>query len=422
MKKITLLLLLFSASVAVAQPNDGCDLHRTRLIPYTTAKAAAERSLRPQRFMQPVELAVAGESYNGEFTFPFSWLERQVFLRVEGAGRPYEVFVNGKRAGGSNNGHAAAEYNITKIAKEDKNRVELRLADGSEVESIECFEKYSVPAIYIISQPRVRVRDIFYRTTIGMSGVVNADFGVVMHNQTLGAKRSKLYYELYLNDTIRLSGGSRDVALGMYGVDTMRFGAPVPDSVLWSSSKPQRLSLRLTNRIEGRDAEVYDLPLALRQLEYREGCFVINNEPIQLQWRELSPLTTVADLESLLGEGCRAVRFTAGMISEEVLEFCDANGIYVAVTAPINSSMAGSSRKRGGNPSNNPKWRDEYVERVEQMILSTKRHSSVVAYFLADNSANGIALYEAYIAAKRLAGDRPVFYKDGGGEWNSDRM
>ena len=87
-----------------------------------------------------------------------------------------------------------------------------------------------------------------------------------MHNQTLGEKTSRIYYELYLNDTIRLSAGHRDVSLGMYGVDTMRFGAPVPDSVLWSSKNPTQLSLRLKNRIAGRDVEFYDIPLSLREL------------------------------------------------------------------------------------------------------------------------------------------------------------
>ena len=102
-----------------------------------------------------------------------------------------------------------------------------------------------------------------------------------------------------------------------------------------------------------------------------------------------------------------------------MLEWCDANGVYVALTAPINSSSAGVSRRKGGNPSNDPKWRKEYTERVVQMIHTTKRHPSVVAYYLADDSANGIALYEAYLAAKAISGDRPVIYDDGGGECGS---
>ena len=412
--------MLLCSADAIAQQRKGEELYRTRLIPYPTEAAAKEGAMERQRYMQPIEEWVEVDGVlRGEFTFPFSWLERQVFIRVEGAAQPYELFVNGKRAGGSTNGFASAEYNITKISKEDKNRVELRLLGGDDVAAIECFEKSTPrPVAYIISQPRVRVRDIAYRTNIDF-GVVNADFSVVMHNETLGKKSSRLYYELYLNDTLRLDAGIRDVELGMYGVDTMRFGAPVPDSVLWSSESPTRLSLRLKNRIEGRDVEFYNVAVALRDLEYEKGRFAVNNKLCDMAWCELSPNTTIIELEKLYNNGTRAVRFTAGDVKSEVLSYCDAKGIYVAVTAPINSSKAGESRKRCGNPSNDPKWRKEYVERTTQMIHTTKRHPSVVAYYLADDSANGICLYESYLAAKAIT-DIPVFYEDGGKEWNSD--
>jgi beta-galactosidase len=265
------------------------------------------------------------------------------------------------------------------------------------------------------------VRDIYYRTTLGKGGVVNVDFGTVMHNQTLGAKTSRLYYEVYLNDTIRLGAGHRDVSLGMHGVDTMRFGVAVPDSVLWSSAHPTRLSLRLKNRIGGRDVEFYNVPLALRQLRFEDGTFYINDKATPIEWAEVTPNASPSDIRSLYDRGLRAIRFTAGGVAEETLLACDELGIYVALTAPINSSKMGTSRKRGGNPSNDPRWRDEYTERLTQMIYTSQRHPSVIAYFLAEESANGICLYEAYLAAKAIAGDRPIFYEDGNGEWNSDR-
>lgn len=415
---IAMLLAVVSFTESSAQNND---LHRTRLIPYPTAAEATKHSLAKQRFMQPVMLeSTAEDTFSGEFTFPFSWLERQVVVRVEGVGAPYELFVNGKRAGDATNGHAATEFNITKLSREDKNRVELRLADSKSVAAIECFEKETCPALYVISQPRVRVRDIFYRTDIANTGIVNVNFGVVMQNLTLGAKSSRLEYELYLNDTTRLSGGRLDVELGMYGVDTMRFGAPAPDSVLWSAQSPQRISLRLVNRIAGREAEVYDIPVALRELSFDDEGIIVNSERLSSEWHRTSPLSNIQQVEQAYNEGKRQIRFSAGMPSEELLEWCDANGVYVALTAPINSSKAGISRRKGGNPSNDPKWRKEYTERVVQMIHTTKRHPSVVAYYLAEDSANGICLYEAYLAAKRIAGDRPVFYEDGNGEWNSD--
>ena len=421
---IILALATLTATELSAQSTANRDLHRTRLIPYPTANEAAEHNLAKQRYMQPItEWETDSEGLlTGEFTYPFSWVERQIFVRVEGVGKPYEVLVNGKVAGGSTNGHAAAEFNITKVSREDKNTLAIRLLNDKSVAAIEGFEHYdSHPVAYVLSQPRVRVRDIFYRTTVGKGGVVNVDFGAITHNQTLSAKTSRLYYEVFLNDTIRLGGGHRDVSLGMYGVDTMRFGMPVPDSVLWSSAQPTRLSLRLKNRIAGRDVEFYDMPLALRELRYEEGTYHINGKATNIEWLEVSPNASAEDVKGLYDLGHRALRFTAGGVTEETLAACDELGIYVAVTAPINSSHMGTSRKRGGNPSNNPRWRTEYIERVEQMIYTTQRHPSVIAYFLADDSANGICLYEAYLAAKRISGDRPIFYEDGNGEWNSDR-
>ena len=413
--------MVASSYVAMAQPLDGADPHRTLLVPYATAAEAAERGISRQRYMQPIEEWIEVDGVlRGEFTYPFSWVERQVLIRVEGVASPFEVYVNGRRAGASHNGFAAVEFNITKISREDKNRVELRLLPADGVAPIECFEKGAPrPIAYIISQPRVRVRDVAWKPNIGMGGVVNVDFSVVMQNQTLGEKTSRLYYELYLNDTVRLGAGHRDVVLGMHGVDTMRFGAPVPDSVLWSPASPTRLSLRLKNRIAGRDVEFYDLPVALRELSYGRDGYVINGVVESIDWYDMSPRATINDIEAAYGRGIRAVRFGAGYVADAVLDYCDAKGIYVALTAPINSSLAGKSRRRGGNPSNNPSWRDEYVSRVTQMIHSTKRHASIVAYYIAENSSNGVSLYESYLAAKAIS-PVPVFYLDAAGEWNTD--
>ena len=157
---LALAVMLCTLSASATKP-DGREPHRGRLIPYPSAELAKERTLERQRFMQPVELVSTAEDLlSGEFTFPFSWLERQVMVRVEGVGSPYELFVNGKRAGGATNGHAASEFNITKLSREDRNRVELRLADGRDVATIESFDKAVCPTLYVISQPRVRVRDI----------------------------------------------------------------------------------------------------------------------------------------------------------------------------------------------------------------------------------------------------------------------
>ena len=46
----------------------------------------------------------------------------------------------------------------------------------------------------------------------------------------------------------------------------------------------------------------------------------------------------------------------------------------------------------------------------------------IIAFSLATHSANGINLYESYLAMKRLHETRPFVYPEAGGEWNSDPL
>ena len=92
------------------------------------------------------------------------------------------------------------------------------------------------------------------------------------------------------------------------------------------------------------------------------------------------------------------------------------------VQAPVDTRRSGDSRRVGGNPSNNPAWREAYVERALDSYHTTKLHPSVIAFALATQSANGINLYESYLKVKELHEERPFIYPDAEGEWNSDRL
>ena len=75
----------------------------------------------------------------------------------------------------------------------------------------------------------------------------------------------------------------------------------------------------------------------------------------------------------------------------------------------------------GGNPSNDPAWREAY-ERAANSYHTTELHPSVIAFSLATQSSNGINLYESYLAMKKSHETRPFIYPEAGGEWNSDPL
>ena len=72
--------------------------------------------------------------------------------------------------------------------------------------------------------------------------------------------------------------------------------------------------------------------------------------------------------------------------------------------------------RKGGNPSNDPALQAAYIARIEESYHTTKLHPCVVAFSLAEDSANGVNLYEGYLHLKGLEKERPVLYPDAGGD------
>ena len=132
---------------------------------------------------------------------------------------------------------------------------------------------------------------------------------------------------------------------------------------------------------------------------------------------------TVTDKDIVAARAAKynGVRFLNAAVPYELYRMCDSLGMYVSVAVPINTRNSGASRRVGGNESNNREWRESFVQRAENSFYTTRNYACVVEYTLANESSNGINLYESYLRLKELVTKHPVIYSDGGGEWNSDK-
>ena len=204
--------------------------------------------------------------------------------------------------------------------------------------------------------------------------------------------------------------------------DTLRFLARIPANLLWSAELPTQYTRRLKTQHEGRYMEYIEVPLGFRTVEVQNGQLAVNGTPVTLRTREVPAHASADEIAALRGQGYNTLKLLPGPVSPTLYGTCDTLGMYVIVQAPIDTRRSGESRRKGGNPSNDPEWQPAYLERTENSYHTTKRHPSVVAFALATQSANGINLYESYLNMKRFGDSRPFIYPDAGGEWDSDKL
>lgn len=408
----------------------GMELPRSRIIAYPTADGARAAVEGKTKYLQPLdtwEAAAANEGtlFTAEFTYPFAWLNRQILLHVGSAPGAYTVQLNGKTVGYTQNGYAPAEYNLTRHAVEGKNEIGILLHDRAASSVLESWPRPASPSlgdVYVQSQPTIRIREVETRTSI-VDGRINAEIIVAVKTDALNTKSARIRFDLLTPSGESVASGHKDLDLDMRREDTLRFTTALPAEMLWSAETPTLLTLLLSTRTEGRITENIALKVGFRTVDaLPDGRIFINGKQVTLRPSTLPDTLDQEALWTLKSQGYNALRLPAGTIGQPLFDLCDRIGYYVIQQAPVNTSSSGSSIRRGGNPSNDPQWEAAFLARAEQSYHTAKPHPSVIAFSIAEQSANGINLYETYLRLKALEPTRPIIYPGADGEWNSDPL
>ena len=434
MRTLLAIIAFFSVCTLQAQPfipSKGRELPRCEVITYPTAEQATAADGGDHRYFTRItQWARQNDTLSTPFTVPFVWANRQVLFHVGSASVPYEVLVNGRRVARNADGNTPAEFNLTRYVREGRNRLDLILTQPSDAAPLESWkEAGAAPGVtdtWIMSQPTMRVRDVLTKCwpSNDGDGTAVAEVGIVVKSSALNPRTSRIYYDLLTPSGETAASGYKELTLDMRREDTLRFVTRIPAQLLWSAELPTLYTLRLKTQHEGRFGEYLELPLGFRTVATDpQGHMTINGQPVRLHAYEINPQIVSANLLARLRElGFNTLKFMPGYISPELLEMCDIQGVYVVAQAPIDSSKSGASRRKEGNPSNDPAWQAAYIERTGDSYHTTKRHPSVIAFSLASMSSNGINLYESYLNLKRYGDSRPIIYPDAAGEWNDDPL
>ena len=437
---LSIIALVFAVGALSAQEYNspeyvslGRELPRSKTLPYPTAEeaqalgsgAVASKYLRPVTGWTRTEEEDA-TVFTSKYVIPFVWLSRQAILYVDEASGAYEVIINGQKVGYAANAFTPAEFNITKASKEDVNTISIRILKDHWSRRMEDFVETREPRVgetYVISQPTIRVRDVVHNTDVDLkSEYANVEVGLIVKTESLNPKTARIHYELIAPDTTVVTQGYKDVTLGMRGEDTVKFMARIPYVLTWCADMPVRYRLNIKTQIEGRYAEYQSRMIGFRDIDINEdGDFMINGIKTELFYRDFDPLkVTEKDIIAARVLKYNALRFKMGAVPQNVYRMCDSLGMYVIAQIPINTSKSGLSRRIGGNPSNDPKWKAAYLDRAETAYRTTCGQASVIGYVMAEESSNGINLYETYLRLKALERKRPILYIEAAGEWNSD--
>ncbi len=374
--------------------------------------------------------------YLRDFSVPFDYTDRKLYVTVGGGGSKVTLYINGKQVGFSTDSRTPAGYDISKYVERGRNRIALLVSEYSGGSWLEDGTGWRLNGInrevYLYAQPKIRIRDVMTTTSLDptyKNGLLRS--ALLLKSELLNPHNVTVFYDLYDPSGQIINKGDREVRLDMRKEDTVRFNTTIMDVQKWSADLPQLYTIVYSIKREGRFTEYVSYKVGFRSVEIAQGELRVNGNKTIIKGvnyaefnattgNVITPELVQSDMEEMRSIGINAIRVGDYSMPQYFYELADSIGFYVVSGANINTSGLSGNTRKGHSLANNPNWKELFVQRAVAAYEVAKRHPSLLAISLGQNAGNGYNMYEAYLELRRRNPELLITYSDAGSQWNTD--
>ena len=362
-------------------------------------------------------------SYRREFTLPAGWDGREVFLRFNGAGHGYYVWVNGQFVGYAEDSYLPSEFNITNKVRAGVNNVSVRIYRFTTGSFLECQDYWRLTGItrdvYLWSAPKTHIRDFFFRTTALKANNTEAEAALTV--SLSGSSAAGATIEAQLKDGARVLATETATPDAKSNAE-LKF-SNITGITAWSAERPQLYDLVITLKQGGKAVDVRSLKVGLRTVSVRaDGALLVNGNRIIFHGvdrhsfsenggRTLTKEEIETDVMQMKRLNVNALRTSHYPNNPYLYDLCDRLGLYVLAEADVecHGNMGLSSEEA---------FRQPMVERSVRQVLTLRNHAAIIIWSAGNESGGGDNFRTVMDSIGRLDPTRLTHY-EGNSTWSS---
>ncbi|KIW97932.1 uncharacterized protein Z519_01516 [Cladophialophora bantiana CBS 173.52] len=387
-------------------------------------------------------------TYQRIFSVPPDWdRSAQLRLRFDGVDSAYHVWLNDDFIGYAQGSRNAAEFDITTVAKRGKpNKLLVRVYQWSDGSYIEDQDQWWLSGIFrdvhLLAVPVIcRIDDFFIRGDLDATykhGVLHVMVDV--HSPKGG------HVTVVLRERPNHGGETLGGAEASFGGNTTKVDLRihVNDPNKWTAETPYLYDVEII-LTDGSNSDRVEHTTGFRKVELKNGLLTVNGKVLRFRgvnrhdhhplFGRAVPLEFVRqDLLLMKRHNINAVRCSHYPSHPGLYALADEIGLWVMDEADLechgfSEVVATNTAEWDGGEvsyarwigavsnearrylSDNPSWKEAYVDRAVQMVQRDKNHASVIIWSLGNEAfcgQNHVAMYEA---CKRLDPSRLVHYE-----------
>ena len=374
---------------------------------------------RPDWFMYNSSMPNPVGTYRRHFNVSADMLaNHNVYVRFNGVGHGFYLWINGQRIGYSEDSYVPAEFDITNYLTEGDNVMALQVYRFTSGSFLECQDYWRLTGIqrhcFLWAAPKAQIRDYFFTTDLD-NQYVNATANVQVAVE--GETTEGMTIEAKILDGATVIASQTSNLTSQASNLTMNVAAPR----LWSAETPNLYDLVLTLKdAQGQVKDIRGGKVGFREVGIRnDGALIINGKRMVFHGvnrHDFSPVNGRAitdaeieeDIKTMKRLNINAVRTSHYPNDPIFYDLCDKYGLYVLAEADVECHAYQKL-------SSVALFRPAMVERSENHVRWMRNHPCIFMWSFGNESGGGENFKYVAQAIKALDKTRLTHY-----EGNSD--
>ncbi len=359
-------------------------------------------------------------SYKTQFTVDGTTDDNSYYLSFDGVESAMYVWVNGEKAGYSQNSTSTAEFDITPYVRPGSNDLAVevyRWSDGSYLEDQDMWRLSGIfRPVQLWTRPKTHIRDYTIRTHLSPdldAATVDIEFDIRNSGKNTSSKSQTIVCRIGDKEISKaipaIKGGSKA---------TVTLSTSIENPLLWSAEKPNLYPVEIQLTDKGHATETFNTHFGLKRTEIKGNVLYVNNKPVKLRGvnrhehhpltgRYVDEATMRRDLELMKQGNVNMVRTSHYPDAPLFYELCDIYGIFVMDEANNETHDYGIGTTDFGDDT---AWRDALVDRGVSLVTRDKNHPCVLFWSLGNESSAGDNITAMRKAMLEIDDSRPLYY------------
>jgi beta-galactosidase len=342
--------------------------------------------------------------YRRKFDLPNTWTDdARLVLRFDGVESMYRIWMNGIEVGIATGSRLAQEFDVTDMVRPGENLLAVRVHQWSSASYLEDQDQWWLPGIFrdvtILKRPMTGFDDVWVRT--------GWQDGHGWIDPELRADVPAFPVVLRIPDLDVEVTWQSPADVGRIDVGEVR---------AWTAETPWLYDVTLESR-----GETVTVRAGFRSIEIRGDRFLVNGKRVVFHGmnrhethpeigRVFDEAHARADLMRMKQFNVNAVRTSHYPPHPRFLDLVDELGFWVILECDLETHGFEASGWVD-NPSDDPQWRDAYLDRIQRTVERDKNHPSIIMWSLGNEAGTGanLAAMSAWVHARDP--ERPVHYE-----------